>query len=95
MKKTLHQFLSETTIPDHLLHKAEDRTWNHHGEVDSDTSDKIHAALGHKMFTTFPLAGHGENADTDVVVSFIDCDHSPITFYYHFCYRRCLVISVF
>lgn len=66
-KKTLKDFLLvETTIPDELQYKADNYTYNHHGEVDEPTLDKMHHAMGGKTFTHFPLTTETIHGDPDV-----------------------------
>lgn len=60
--------LSETTVPDHLLHLSDN--WDHHSQLSDETRNKMHDAMGGigKSFTTFPLVG-GQHHEVDADVA--------------------------
>ena len=69
--KTFSEFLTtqlqETTIPNHLLYRADDLTWDHLGNVDEATRESMSKAMTHGQHTHFPLKGIGMDSNPDVI----------------------------
>lgn len=65
IEKVAAPIVTETTIEPH--HEEQADNWDHHSEVNSETSGKIESAFGGKDFTHFPLSSDSHSSvDPDV-----------------------------